>query len=434
MDDVDRSMVKMLLHDSRRSLRDLAGELGISATAVHKRMKALTESGVITRFAARPNPSVLGCISVLVHGRSDLGNVEDITPTLKNNEFTLGYSPAGGNNVYISAYLPDLSLMEQYMDFVKEEVKIVEPMIGIQYLVRGNNNTKPRLTHLDYRIINELRYDSRRSYSDLAGQLGVSPKTVRRRLKRLLENEAVFMTLDLAPERSDCIFATIHLRLKEGIDRAETVTMLNNDFSEAILRTQTFANLHALILLAAWFGSMKEMNELMEELKNQDLFCSMVPNIIYSFHYFPSWIDRTIEERATSAALIPKNGGAGRGKENGHTIMDVLYLKELDAYRGALNQALEDGIITDDEEAILGSLRDSLEISDEEHSALLDMIRAKSSASRREFNTYRNALNQALEDGVITHDEEAILLALRDALNISDKEHEKILRKITNKK
>ena len=110
--------------------------------------------------------------------------------------------------------------------------------------------------------------------------------------------------------------------------------------------------------------------------------------------------------------------------------INVLYLKELEAYRLALTQALEDGIITEDEEAILAALRDDLEISDEAHSAILDMVKMKTSTSGREIDTYTSALSQALEDGLVTDDEQAILEALRDALNISDEEHDDILKRL----
>ena len=42
-----------------------------------------------------------------------------------------------------------------------------------------------------------------------------------------------------------------------------------------------------------------------------------------------------------------------------------------------MEAAWEDGTVTDDEENILQSMRDSLSISDEEHKTILGVVRAK---------------------------------------------------------
>jgi len=46
----------------------------------------------------------------------------------------------------------------------------------------------------------------------------------------------------------------------------------------------------------------------------------------------------------------------------------------LKKYRRSLERALKDGIISEDEEAMLSELRDHMSISDIEHSALVDEI------------------------------------------------------------
>jgi hypothetical protein len=51
------------------------------------------------------------------------------------------------------------------------------------------------------------------------------------------------------------------------------------------------------------------------------------------------------------------------------------------------------------------------------------------------IDAYRSALGQALEDSVITDDEESLLLSLRDSLSISDKKHQELVKALkTNKK
>ncbi|MEV7432040.1 Lrp/AsnC family transcriptional regulator [Nocardioides sp. NPDC092400] len=47
MDALDRSILRAWMTDARRSLRDIAAEVGVSATTVHDRARALQRRGVV---------------------------------------------------------------------------------------------------------------------------------------------------------------------------------------------------------------------------------------------------------------------------------------------------------------------------------------------------------------------------------------------------
>jgi hypothetical protein len=46
------------------------------------------------------------------------------------------------------------------------------------------------------------------------------------------------------------------------------------------------------------------------------------------------------------------------------------------------------------------------------------------------IRTYNLSLETALNDGIITHDEEAMLVTLRESLGISNRQHANLLAKI----
>ena len=60
MDKLDRAILVELQRDSSRSIAELAEAAGVSASACHRRMKALEQSGVIAGYAARLDPKKLG--------------------------------------------------------------------------------------------------------------------------------------------------------------------------------------------------------------------------------------------------------------------------------------------------------------------------------------------------------------------------------------
>ena len=60
MNPIDASLVHALQLDSSRSIADLAERLGLSSSACHRRMRALTNAGVIVGYQARIDPKQLG--------------------------------------------------------------------------------------------------------------------------------------------------------------------------------------------------------------------------------------------------------------------------------------------------------------------------------------------------------------------------------------
>ena len=59
MDQVDARILRALQRDSSRPVAELAGEVGLSPSACHRRVKLLEEAGVITGYAARLDRAAL---------------------------------------------------------------------------------------------------------------------------------------------------------------------------------------------------------------------------------------------------------------------------------------------------------------------------------------------------------------------------------------
>jgi Lrp/AsnC family transcriptional regulator, leucine-responsive regulatory protein len=60
VDDIDRSIVRLLLDDGRMSYTDLARETGLSTSAVHQRVRRLEERGVLRGYAAIVDADAVG--------------------------------------------------------------------------------------------------------------------------------------------------------------------------------------------------------------------------------------------------------------------------------------------------------------------------------------------------------------------------------------
>ncbi len=60
LDPVDSAIITLLVEDARRSYADLGGRVGLTASAVKRRVDRLREGGAISGFTVRLEPGALG--------------------------------------------------------------------------------------------------------------------------------------------------------------------------------------------------------------------------------------------------------------------------------------------------------------------------------------------------------------------------------------
>ena len=98
-------------------------------------------------------------------------------------------------------------------------------------------------------------------------------------------------------------------------------------------------------------------------------------------------------------------------------------------YRDMLRQAMVDGELIDDEIALLETVRIAYGFDRLIHDKLLNEAKESPFVSEK-FITYKSTLITALDDGVITADEGAMLTTLLETLGISDAQHATLLAEL----
>lgn len=295
--------------NSRLTFRELADRLDLSVNAVHKRIQRLMKSGIIRTFTAKISLVALKAIPILVFGRSEAHTIEQTIRKLGDNESTFWVSVAGGNYLYIGAYLRDIFKLEPYVEYVKKEGAIQDPTVGIihgdlVYEEQINAVYKKiipaygdaQLKSLDYQIIYSLHKNSRKPVLEIAEELGISVKTVRRRLSNLIQKGLIELSLEWYPDASNDIITIFHLYLKTHVDKDHVKSVLKKYLSPAFFFF-SFSNLPNLIVGAIWTSTMKNLKEIYNSLRSENIFESVVPNILYSGHIFDTWRDDLVIEK-----------------------------------------------------------------------------------------------------------------------------------------
>ncbi len=116
-----------------------------------------------------------------------------------------------------------------------------------------------------------------------------------------------------------------------------------------------------------------------------------------------------------------------RLSEDARTAIDIPPPEDI--YLEMLRQALVDDQIIEEEVALLDTFRVAFGIDEKMHANLLEKA-VLEPLYPEHILTYYSALETAMDDGIITGDENAMLDTLRVSLNISEGEHANLLAKI----
>ncbi len=98
-------------------------------------------------------------------------------------------------------------------------------------------------------------------------------------------------------------------------------------------------------------------------------------------------------------------------------------------YLDMLRQALVDGVIHEEEEALLQTVQIAFDIDSETHERILKQAQQQPYITP-ELEAYRSVLKTALIDGIITEDEAAMLKTLRKETEINEQEHAMLLAEL----
>lgn len=293
MDETDYFLLKKLLENSRVTYRELADMTDMSVSAIHKRIRRLIDDGFITAFIARPSYVALKSLLVVIYGTSKAKSVDEVSKELGQHESVHYIGISGGKYLQVSAFLRDISELQEYSSYVSKTARISEPTIGI---VNLSYLTFPEpLTTIDFKILKTLNRDARKPITDIAEDVGISSKTVRKRLDRMIENNLVTFTIELIIHK--IIYVTVfHVYLNEGTDLNSTIQRINEKYYKNLVYCLNYSNIPNFFTLHTWALNAQESQRIQEELQNEG-FKDIIPRIFLSAKWYECWIDQLLRTK-----------------------------------------------------------------------------------------------------------------------------------------
>jgi len=307
MDETDIRLCKLLLANSRAPYRELAEKLNITVQAVHRRIQGLEKEKVIRRFTARLSRQYLNCVFAGIQGVSGLRSVDDVLEHLKGNGHVAGLFFAAGNQLFLGTILRDLTELEPFIDSIKKTLSMPDPQVGLLgrlISARPGRQETPKPTilgTLDFRIIHSLHEDSRKPVADIAGELHVSVKTVKRHLDRMGKEGVIDFSIDWDPAISAGQIGFLMVRLGPQADKTASMNMLNQAFGDRLLSIMSGGNSPDTLLMLAWSPTGAGFLEMCDGISASDGVERVTSHLVQGMYSFETWRDALLAEKAGAA-------------------------------------------------------------------------------------------------------------------------------------
>jgi DNA-binding Lrp family transcriptional regulator len=211
VDSKDFQLLVALHENTRQSYQSLGRRVSLSAPAVRDRLKRLESAGILKGYILSVDPSLFDRDEQLVFFQKGEFTRQDAVKAL------------GVRDVAWVAWKVDGGLTVQVWPRDRSQlIKDLEAVLGAhpsgQAIAERRSHRRP-LSLLDWQIIDVLVDDPRMPLEDLCKSTGLSPKTARKHLENLVQDEAIFISPQLGAltDSGDLVY-TLAVFGKMGMD------------------------------------------------------------------------------------------------------------------------------------------------------------------------------------------------------------------------
>ena len=305
MDETDLRLIKHLWEDPRCSYRDLADSLGISTPAVHRRIQAARDSGILLGPFAHLSVDFVNAVPLTLLGVSAAGSPEEIKKNLSKGDTVYIMTMLTGNYLLVHSVLKDISCLDRHVEFVRKAASMKDLDICLPVDrpgARQHRENARKITKLDLKIMNSLYKDGRKTINEIAEEIHISPKTVRNHLRRLTEEHILVFEVIANQSHSGNFVPLIQVRLDEGADKNEVIMNLNRRHTPPLIECISYSNHPHMFITHAWLQNMGQLKDLVSRIESEEGVRSVVPHIFVNSHKFETWMDNLLAdpERAMS--------------------------------------------------------------------------------------------------------------------------------------
>ncbi|MCZ2808904.1 MAG: winged helix-turn-helix transcriptional regulator, partial [Candidatus Bathyarchaeota archaeon] len=294
LDDLDISILKMLTTNSRMSDHSIAKKLQVTTNTVKNRIRNLMKEGVLQGFETHLSATFFNAthcwLSAQLYGNEPEGKIVEELGKIDKVSFIM---PTTENLMLIAMDF----FNSTDLDNTIQQMSGRKGITGIQTYIYSSQHLHKKIdiSPLDWKIIRSIRFNSRKSPSEIARECGISTRTVNRRLRRLYDGGVIHHIIAFDPMESKGtivygIFAEYDARFpRDKIVKSVTGNVKNlfNDF--VMVNSPTIL----MIFFGKRFSDIYDNENAIKAVEGvrsiKTYFCTKV-------YHFKDWRDNLIEK------------------------------------------------------------------------------------------------------------------------------------------
>ncbi len=242
---------------------------------------------------------------VYASGTTEIGDYRELKRLLKENDMVYVVLVASENLLNISFIPKGMNDLDAIAKYLKYTIRIQSPVISIESQVRFGDTILNRrytgpaeLTTVDYRIVHALQGDSRKAIEDIATELNLSTRTVKRHLDRMIDDGAIEFGLDWNPGYSTGITSLIMVKAKPSADLGRIRNRLSERFGGSLIFITSFVNSLDILGCYSWTPTVMRQKEMMDEIDQMVDVDHTLSTLLQDGWVQETWRDRFLRERA----------------------------------------------------------------------------------------------------------------------------------------
>lgn len=297
MEDKDLEILNLLLFDGRMPYEEIAKRVKLTPYLVKKKIKNYVDLGVIQKFATNVNFMLFqkSVCYTLADVKPGIDQEELITRIGKLDEVSGGAISIQNKMQIIHIYGDDHDFkknLEKLMQF--EEILSMENFILL--IPRNLSFKNTRITKTDWKIISSMKNNCRKTDVEIANELGVSTKTVRRRLAYLKDNLIILFMIDLDTSAADFLSYLLIVKFQR---------IASESYNEVLKIVKKYfyvwrvANQEAFII-TVFIDKLRDIDDQVREIEKLPYVKDIISYIPTKMFYFKSWIDKLIKQNIIS--------------------------------------------------------------------------------------------------------------------------------------
>ena len=278
MDELDVAILKLLWKDGRTPIYRIAKEIGVSTSAVDKRIKNMMKRRELLGFMVLLNPDkILNSVVLAIRTKKRRKEIMEILSKIKGVMHVIACL---GGRYYGEFWYGDELELEEKLELLKELTALYRMDV---YKHRKIQNEK--IDRIDWKIISEMKENSRISFSELSKRINISSKTIAKRWKNLTEREICkAYPIINRPLSQDIFWFSLFIEV-ENLSVENTIKKISN-----LWRTSIFSD-PKMVYGVFYANNVYRIDETMETVMDIDGVKKVHYEIIVEEKFYPSYLD-----------------------------------------------------------------------------------------------------------------------------------------------